>query len=263
MAAATVRTAVREAAARRSASRAARPRRAPRLGLAARATCSAASATPLTTLSRWSLLASRCRRVLRWARRQRRLARRLRAPAARWPPAPAGAWSPRSTASSCSAATRTTSSGARCWPRALLVGAAGRQLHPRVLAPLAGARCGSAVLAAVLRADVRRRRWASRRVDTDRWGGLPLTLLLHALIGMALRPARRPAGAGPALAACRRSARSASLYVELIRGVPLITVLFMASFMFPLLHAAGHAASTCCCACWSASPCSPPPTWPR
>ena len=52
-------------------------------------------------------------------------------------------------------------------------------------------------------------------------------------------PARDPAGARPALATCRRSARSASIYIELIRGVPLITVLFMASFMFPLFLPTG------------------------
>ena len=52
-------------------------------------------------------------------------------------------------------------------------------------------------------------------------------------------------GAGPALATCRRSAPLCIVYVELIRGVPLISVLFMASFMFPLFMPHGQVASTC------------------
>ena len=70
-------------------------------------------------------------------------------------------------------------------------------------------------------------------VDTDRWGGLPLTLLLST-IGIA---AAFPIAVLVALG--RRSHLPALrticiVYVELIRGVPLISVLFMASFMFPL-----------------------------
>ena len=72
------------------------------------------------------------------------------------------------------------------------------------------------------------------RVDTGEWGGLPLTVLLT-LVGMS---ASIPLGI--VLALGRRSslplARTvSSLYVELVRGVPLITVLFVASFIFPLL----------------------------
>ena len=72
------------------------------------------------------------------------------------------------------------------------------------------------------------------RVDTGLWGGLPLTVLLT-LVGMG---ASIPIGILLALA--RRSElpllRSmATLYIELVRGVPLITVLFTASFVFPLL----------------------------
>jgi general L-amino acid transport system permease protein len=72
------------------------------------------------------------------------------------------------------------------------------------------------------------------RVDTGLWGGLPLTVLLT-LVGMG---ASIPIGILLALA--RRSQlpllRSvATLYIELVRGVPLITVLFTASFIFPLL----------------------------
>ena len=72
------------------------------------------------------------------------------------------------------------------------------------------------------------------RVDTGEWGGLPLTVLLT-LVGMS---ASIPLGI--VLALGRRSslplARTvSSLYVELVRGVPLITVLFVASFVFPLI----------------------------
>ncbi len=71
-------------------------------------------------------------------------------------------------------------------------------------------------------------------VPVSRWGGLPLTLLLT-VIGLA--------GAFPlalVLALGRRSPLPvvrllATGYVELIRGVPLVSVLFMASTMFPLL----------------------------
>jgi general L-amino acid transport system permease protein len=71
-------------------------------------------------------------------------------------------------------------------------------------------------------------------VEADRWGGLALTMLLASLsIVMAFPLAI-------AVALGRRSGLPALRalcigYVELIRGVPLISVLFMASFMFPLL----------------------------
>jgi general L-amino acid transport system permease protein len=76
------------------------------------------------------------------------------------------------------------------------------------------------------------------RVETDRWGGLPLTLLLASLsMAMAFPIAL-------VIALGRRSSLPAirsvcTVYVELIRGVPLISVLFMASFMFPLLMPQG------------------------
>jgi general L-amino acid transport system permease protein len=76
------------------------------------------------------------------------------------------------------------------------------------------------------------------RVETDRWGGLPLTVLLATLsIAMAFPLAL-------ALALGRRSKlpgiRSLCIaYIELLRGVPLISVLFMASFMFPLFMPEG------------------------
>jgi general L-amino acid transport system permease protein len=71
------------------------------------------------------------------------------------------------------------------------------------------------------------------RVETDRWGGLPLTILLSTLsIAMAFPIALLVAlGRRSDLPAIRALC---IIYVELIRGVPLISVLFMASFMFPL-----------------------------
>jgi general L-amino acid transport system permease protein len=76
------------------------------------------------------------------------------------------------------------------------------------------------------------------RVDTDRWGGLPLTLLLSTLsIAMAFPLALLVAmGRRSDLPAIRTLC---TIYVELIRGVPLISVLFMASFMFPLFMPQG------------------------
>ena len=70
-------------------------------------------------------------------------------------------------------------------------------------------------------------------VPTESWGGLPLTLLL-ATVGFAA--AFPPA---VALALGRRSrlpaVRALSIaYIEVMRGVPLVTFLFMASLMFPL-----------------------------
>ena len=75
-------------------------------------------------------------------------------------------------------------------------------------------------------------------VSQDRWGGLPVTLIL-ATFGLAFG---FPLGVLVALG--RRSKlpaiRSLSvLYVELIRGVPLVSLLFMASVMFPLFMPAG------------------------
>ncbi len=71
-------------------------------------------------------------------------------------------------------------------------------------------------------------------VGTDRWGGLPLTVILT-LIGIGAS-----APIGVLLALARRShlplLRSfATAYIELVRGVPLLTVLFVATFVFPLV----------------------------
>ena len=75
-------------------------------------------------------------------------------------------------------------------------------------------------------------------VDTDQWGGLPLTVMLT-VVSMTMA---FPLAIFVALG--RRSNMPAiktlcTLYVELIRGVPLITVLFMASFMLPLFMPEG------------------------
>ena len=75
-------------------------------------------------------------------------------------------------------------------------------------------------------------------VSQERWGGLPVTLIL-ATFGLAVG---FPLGIFVALG--RRSQLPAIrslcvLYVELIRGVPLISLLFMASVMFPLFMPGG------------------------
>lgn len=76
------------------------------------------------------------------------------------------------------------------------------------------------------------------KVTTDQWGGLPLTIMLT-VISMTLA---FPIAVAVALG--RRSNLPAIkslcvVYVELVRGVPLISVLFMASFMFPLFMPMG------------------------
>jgi general L-amino acid transport system permease protein len=76
-------------------------------------------------------------------------------------------------------------------------------------------------------------------VTDDFWGGLPITLIL-ATFGLAFG---FPLAVFVALG--RRSTQLPAVkmvcvvYVELIRGVPLISVLFMASVMFPLFMPAG------------------------
>jgi general L-amino acid transport system permease protein len=76
------------------------------------------------------------------------------------------------------------------------------------------------------------------KVSTDQWGGLPLTIMLT-VISMTLA---FPIAVAVALG--RRSNLPAIkslcvVYVELVRGVPLISVLFMASFLFPLFMPMG------------------------
>jgi len=71
-------------------------------------------------------------------------------------------------------------------------------------------------------------------VESAKWGGLPLTLLLSVFGLTAAYPL------GVILALGRQSKLPALkllcvLYIELIRGVPLISLLFMSSVIFPLL----------------------------
>jgi len=71
-------------------------------------------------------------------------------------------------------------------------------------------------------------------VESNNWGGLPLTLLLS-VFGLA---AAYPVGV--LLALGRQShmyiiRKLCVVYIELIRGVPLISLLFMSSVVFPLL----------------------------
>ncbi len=72
-----------------------------------------------------------------------------------------------------------------------------------------------------------------RTVDSTQWGGLPLTLLLSFFGLTAAYPL------GIVLALGRQSKlpiiKSASvIYIELVRGVPLISLLFLSSVVFPL-----------------------------
>jgi general L-amino acid transport system permease protein len=81
-------------------------------------------------------------------------------------------------------------------------------------------------------------RFGLEAVPTDQWGGLPLTIML-ATFGIVLA---YPLAIVVALG--RRSQLPTIrtlciVYIELVRGVPLISVLFMASFMFPLFLPVG------------------------
>ncbi len=71
--------------------------------------------------------------------------------------------------------------------------------------------------------------------DTRRWGGLMLTIMLAAVGIIASFPL------GVLLALGRRSSLPivslfSTLYIEFVRGVPLITVLFMAQLLVPLVN---------------------------
>jgi len=75
-------------------------------------------------------------------------------------------------------------------------------------------------------------------VDSDQWGGLPLTLMLSVFGMVAAYPL------GIFLALGRRSKMPAVktvciIYIELIRGVPLISLLFMSAVLFPLFFPQG------------------------
>ena len=75
-------------------------------------------------------------------------------------------------------------------------------------------------------------------VESSQWGGLPLTLLLSVFGLTAAYPL------GVVLALGRRSKMPVVktmcvMYIELIRGVPLISLLFMSSVVFPLFFPEG------------------------
>lgn len=72
------------------------------------------------------------------------------------------------------------------------------------------------------------------KVDSDYWGGFPLTVILT-LFGIIFST---PIGILLAIGRTSKLGAVKSVcvgYIELIRGVPLITVLFVASFVFPLI----------------------------
>jgi general L-amino acid transport system permease protein len=75
-------------------------------------------------------------------------------------------------------------------------------------------------------------------VETTKWSGLPITLLLSVSTMAVAYPL------GVVIALCRRSKlpviRGLSIvYIEVIRGVPLISLLFMSAVMFPLFMPEG------------------------
>lgn len=75
-------------------------------------------------------------------------------------------------------------------------------------------------------------------VPLGQWGGLPLTILLTVLTLALSLPL------GTLLALGRRSARPClswpcTAFIELVRGVPLVTLLFLAAFMLPAVFPAG------------------------
>ncbi|MCU0594977.1 MAG: amino acid ABC transporter permease [Desulfobacterota bacterium] len=75
-------------------------------------------------------------------------------------------------------------------------------------------------------------------VETTQWSGLPITLLLSVFTMVVAYPL------GVMIALCRRSKlpiiKALSIvYIEVIRGVPLISLLFMSAIMFPLFMPEG------------------------
>ncbi len=75
-------------------------------------------------------------------------------------------------------------------------------------------------------------------VESTQWSGLPLTLILSVFGMVAAYPL------GVVLALGRRSRMKAIktlciIYIEMIRGVPLISLLFMSSILFPLFFPEG------------------------
>ena len=98
------------------------------------------------------------------------------------------------------------------------------------------------------------RQFRSYEGHTDRWGGLPLTIMLTTISLVLAFPLALLVALGrrSQLPAIRTFARS----MELVRGVPLISVLFMASFMFPLFMPQGLTIDVLIVR-WPASRCSP------
>ncbi len=81
--------------------------------------------------------------------------------------------------------------------------------------------------------------WGLPPVASDVWGGFPLTLMLSCVaitlaFPLAILLALGRTGPWPVVS------RLCALGIELVRGVPLVSVLFMASFMLPLLWPAGQ-----------------------
>jgi general L-amino acid transport system permease protein len=88
---------------------------------------------------------------------------------------------------------------------------------------------GLATMGALMKGGI----FGLRSVESTQWGGLPLTLLL-AVFGLT---AAYPLGVILALGRRSRMPLIKALcvvYIELIRGVPLISLLFMSSIIFPL-----------------------------
>ena len=115
---------------------------------------------------------------------------------------------------------------------ALLLASCARPLWSRWLILLWAAVLGS--FFALMHGDI----FGLGTVRTELWGGLPLTIMLATLSIVFAFPIAVLVALG------RRSHLPAIrtfcvLYVELIRGVPLISVLFMASFLFPLFMPSG------------------------
>ena len=82
-------------------------------------------------------------------------------------------------------------------------------------------------------------------VETALWGGLLVTLVV-AIVGIAGSfPLGIVLALGPALADADRRWASVG-FIEFVRGVPLITVLFMASVMLPCSCRRASPSTSCC-----------------
>jgi len=73
-----------------------------------------------------------------------------------------------------------------------------------------------------------------RTVTEDQWGGLPVTLILSTFGIVLAFPLAIVVALGRISTASPVLRLVCTLYVEIVRGIPLISVLFMASVMFPL-----------------------------